>query len=120
MLRDGANFPAEINFTLGIDTSSASALHHQTTAAISQAQEDAARMCAIPTFLGVDMAHAAATHVFTRLLNKVVKFNNIVKDIADVRRHLNFLRWRKTNESGFDRFTPMLGWRGKFYLHLIL
>jgi hypothetical protein len=127
MFKDGGKdeiLQAEINLTLSIDTSGTSALHHQRTAAVSQAKEDAARMRAIPTSLGVgtgiDMANAAATDAFTPLLDKVAKFNDIVKDIADVRHHLDSLRWRKTNKSGFDRFTHMLGWRGKFYLQLIL
>jgi hypothetical protein len=97
MCKDGGKDEIEINFTLGIDTSGTGALHHQTTAAVSQAQEDAARMRAIPTSLGVfgagiDMANAAATDAFTPLLDKVAKFNDIVKDIADVRRHPDSLR----------------------------
>jgi hypothetical protein len=128
MFKDGGKdeiLPPEISFTLGIDTSGAGALHHQTTAAVSQAQEDATCMRTIPTSLGaagagIDMANAAATDSFTPLLNKLAKFNDIVKDIADVRRHLDVLRWRKANEGGFDRFTRTLGWRGKFYLRLIL
>jgi hypothetical protein len=95
--QDGAKdeiLRAQINFTLDIDTSGTSALHHQTIAAVSQAQEDAARIRAVPTSLGVgtgiDIENAAATDAFTPLLNKVAKFNDIVKDIANVRRHLDF------------------------------
>jgi hypothetical protein len=88
--------PSEISFTFGIDTSGISALHHQTVEAVSQAQEQTVHMRALPKPLQAanamtDMASAAEARIvpaidaFTPLLSKISKFNDIVKDIAEVR-----------------------------------
>ena len=97
--KDGSNaciLRSEISFSISIDISGRPAVDLETSEAVRQAQEATEDMRGLATPIqgantGIDKANAAAASIvqaadiLNPLLSKITVFNNIIKEIAEVR-----------------------------------